>query len=68
MNENKSSAASGGVGFCGVLTIVFIALKLTHVIDWKWVWVLAPSWISVGIGVLFLIIVFLAAVFKGDKK
>ena len=32
--SNKS--ASGGVGFGGLLTIVFIVLKLTNVIDWPW--------------------------------
>ena len=42
--EDKSS---GGIGFCGVLTIVFIALKLTGFIKWSWLWVLSPLWISV---------------------
>ena len=31
---------------CGLLTIVFITLKLTHVIDWSWIWVLSPLWIG----------------------
>ena len=26
------------------LTIVFIVLKLTDVIDWDWIWVLSPFW------------------------
>lgn len=38
---------SGGIGFFGLLTIVFIVLKLTKVIAWSWFWVLAPVWISV---------------------
>ena len=29
----------------GVLTVVFIVLKLTGNIDWSWVWVLSPIWI-----------------------
>lgn len=29
-----------------MLTIVFITLKLTDVIDWPWLWVLSPLWIS----------------------
>ena len=37
------------MGFCGTLTIVFIILKLTHVIDWSWWWVLAPLWIPVAV-------------------
>ena len=43
--ENKSS--SGGISFCGVLTVLFIALKLTGFIKWSWLWVLSPLWISV---------------------
>ena len=56
MNENKSTAsAKGGIGFTGLLTIVFIVLKLCHVIDWAWVWILSPLWISFIVGVLFVI-------------
>ena len=44
MNNNTSS--SGGIGFVGLLTIVFIVLKLTGVIHWSWLWVLSPIWIS----------------------
>ena len=28
------------------LFIVFLILKLTKVINWSWVWVTAPLWIS----------------------
>jgi len=37
------------VGFTGLLTLVFITLKLCKVIDWSWVWVLSPLWITAGI-------------------
>lgn len=47
--SNTSSSSSGGIGFFGLLTTVFIVLKLTNVIAWPWIWVLAPSWISLGI-------------------
>ena len=40
MSSSKNS--SGGIGFFGLLTIVFITLKLTNVIDWSWFWVLFP--------------------------
>jgi hypothetical protein len=52
MSNNSSSSSSGGIGFGGLLTIVFITLKLCNVIDWSWWWVLAPIW-----GVLALIAV-----------
>lgn len=53
-NENKTSV-TGGVGFIGLLQILFIALKLTHVIDWKWAWVLAPLWIDAGLMIVLLV-------------
>lgn len=37
-------ASSGGVGFFGLLAILFIGLKLGHVIDWEWWLVLSPIW------------------------
>lgn len=40
--NSSSSSSSGGIGFAGALTIVFIVLKLTGVIDWSWWWVLSP--------------------------
>lgn len=42
------------IGFPGLLTLIFITLKLTDYIDWSWVWVLSPIWIS------FLIFVIIA--------
>ena len=49
-----SSSRSGGIGFAGLLTVAFVVLKLTHVIDWSWWWVLAPIWISVGLAIVIL--------------
>lgn len=46
-----------GVGFAGLLTILFIALKLCKVIDWSWWWILSPIWISVLLGIFILILV-----------
>jgi uncharacterized membrane protein YdbT with pleckstrin-like domain len=47
--SNSNSSSSGGGGFCGLLAILFIALKLTNYIDWSWWWVLAPLWIPIAI-------------------
>ena len=57
--DNNSSRTSGGIGFAGLLTIVFIVLKLCKVIEWSWVWVLSPLWISFGLAILIVIIVFI---------
>ena len=43
--EDKRVNVNVGGGFCGMLTIAFIVLKLCGVIDWSWVWVVAPIWI-----------------------
>lgn len=45
-----------GIGFCGTLTIAFIVLKLCHVIDWSWIWVVAPLWVPLIIVIILIII------------
>lgn len=58
MKEVKSNnPVGGGIGFCGLLTIVFITLKLTGVITWSWWWVLAPLWAPVAVALIILLIV-----------
>jgi hypothetical protein len=42
------------MGFCGALALVFIALKLIKAVDWPWIWVLAPVWIPVAVGLALL--------------
>lgn len=53
---NNSKSSGGGVGFAGLLTIVFIVLKLTKVISWSWLWVLSPLWIGWSLVIVLLII------------
>lgn len=52
--SQSSSHSNGGIGFCDLLTIAFIVLKLLDKIDWSWWWVLAPSWIPLAIAGLIL--------------
>lgn len=64
-NGNNSGAVSGGIGFSGLLTIVFIVLKLCGVIQWSWLWVLSPIWISISFSLILLIIfVIISAIFR----
>lgn len=51
--ENKSN---GGIGFCGLLTIVFIVLKLCKVISWSWLWVFSPIWLPLALAITFVIV------------
>ena len=49
----------GGVGFAGLLFMVFLVLKLTGVIDWSWWWVTAPLWITALVTFAIILIVFI---------
>jgi len=68
--SNKTAVqnnASQGIGLSGILGIVFIILKLTHVISWAWWLILLPFYIgfiliagfllgvSIVIGISFLV-------------
>ena len=46
--SRKSGSSGGGIVCGGVLQIVFIVLKLTHLINWSWWWVMSPTLITVA--------------------
>lgn len=53
---------SSGPSLLFILGIVFVVLKLTGVVTWPWIWVLAPFWIGLA---LWLVIMLIAAVVIG---
>ena len=55
---SESNSTGGGIGFCGVLGITFIVLRLCNVIDWPWWVVLLPIWVPI----VLLLLVFVALV------
>lgn len=59
MNKPNNNTTAG-ITVDSLLGVAFIVLKLTHVIDWGWGWVLAPFWIPLAI--VFLVLI--AAVIK----
>ena len=59
-----SESRTGGIGFSGLLTIVFITLNLTDYIDWSWWWVLSPLWIPF---VVIAIVIVLLAMFTNGR-
>lgn len=69
MNKEKSTR---GVSYVGVLTIIFAVLKAVGVIDWSWIWVLSPIWITAGIVLALLFIYFVGllieAIIKKEDK
>ena len=59
--DSEKNIKSGGIGFFGLLTVLFIGLKLTNYINWAWYWVLGPLWIPTALtlsvaGTLFAIV------------
>ena len=66
--SSSSSRSSGGISFTGALTILFIGLKLTHVINWSWWWVLSPIWISALFVLAIILIVAIVAVIAELSK
>lgn len=61
-NKETNTTVTGGIGFCGLLTIVFIVLKLLNKINWSWIWVLAPLWIEFIVAVLACVIVIIIGI------
>lgn len=53
-NDNGNKVEQVGIGFMEALLLLFLGLKLTHVIDWSWWWVTAPLWIPIVV-LLFLL-------------
>lgn len=63
--SNTSSTINTGISFNGLLTIVFITLKLTGYIDWSWIWVLSPLWIPIVFVIsVFVIVIGLTILFS----
>lgn len=60
-NEKGGERMQVGVGV--LLFVVFLVLKLMDVIDWSWLWVTSPLWISalIGAGVLAVWVFFVRA-------
>ncbi len=53
---------SSGVGFGGLLTILFIGLKLGGIINWSWWWVLSPIWLPIAVLLFIAALLFLVKV------
>jgi hypothetical protein len=69
MSSNNTSTVVRGTSLSTLLTVLFVALKLTGVIDWSWWWVVSPIWISWGLFVVLFVLLLIAAVgYKLYKK
>jgi len=65
----SQSNSSSGVSIVGLLGLLFIGLKLGHVIDWPWWCVLCPFWIGTAIllavAVIALVFALVATILSG---
>ena len=57
-DSGKATATASGVGFCELLGVAFVILKLCGVINWPWIWVLSPIWIPLIIAGIIIVGVF----------
>ena len=68
MSKNSENGGGVRIGFVGLLTILFITLKLTNFIDWSWLWVLSPLWISaILVMIISIILLFLKVMLEGKQ-
>lgn len=59
MAQSNNSGVS--IGFTGLLTILFIALKLTKIITWSWFWILFPVLFPFWLGLFLIVVGFIGA-------
>ena len=45
------------LGLPTILFLIFLVLKLCKVINWSWLWVFSPLWISVIIYIVICLII-----------
>ena len=54
-NNSSSNKTTYSLGFFEALALIFITLKLCKIINWPWVWVLSPIWISIIIVIVVIV-------------
>lgn len=61
MSNSNVNVTYNGIGFCGLLTIVLIVLKVINLTTISWLWVLSPLWLPAAF-ILVALILYLAMV------
>jgi len=67
-NNSQNSTRSGGISFLGALGLLFIGLKLGHVIHWSWWLVTLPLWGGTALFLAGAIVVVLVALVGAGMK
>lgn len=65
---NVRTESRSGVGFCGLLAILFIGLKLAGFIDWPWWAVLLPIWGPLAAALVLLVLAVLTVLIAAFAK
>ena len=50
------------------LGLLFILMKILHLVSWSWIWVASPFWIPILIIVVSVMIVLTTAGFHDDEE
>lgn len=66
--KEQSSVASGGLDVLGVLTIIFVVLKLLHVIEWSWLIVFLPVLIGLALKIIWIVVAILIALLGSRRR
>lgn len=68
-NKQSYTVTVGGIGFLGLLALLFIGLKLGKIINWSWIWVLSPLWIPISLvfAGLLAIVIFMLPGYINEK-
>lgn len=61
MRNNDKPSYRSGISTASLLGVAFVVLKLCHVIEWPWVWVLCPFWAGFLIAVILAIVAVIAS-------
>lgn len=56
--ENKTTVKTTGVTFWGLLQLALIVLKLCDVIKWSWALIFIPTYVSILILIVVVLLIF----------
>lgn len=56
--QNKSNV-SRGISYIEALQLALVMLKLAKIINWKWCWVLFPTWGSILLTIICICLIIL---------
>lgn len=62
--DGGTNSTAASVPVAVLLGVLFVALKLCHVIDWSWWWVTLPFWGPPALAVVIMFVALVVALFK----